>query len=434
MKKLFIFYVTALSGVMTFSSCSKEVFNENDIEEAQPLSSLQIQTRAEGDCLSGRIWIFSGSDFVGMLSTDETTHQVQAKLQAGTYDVYAVGSPDLSLFSLPEGEDVTPESQVMCSGEAMGDLFIKHEQLELTDGQAKDLEILLERKVVYFSNITVRQVPAEVTKVELSISPLYNAVCLNGDYADPTGTYKVELSHNEETNVWEATPNHYSFPSKGITTITLSITKDGTAKNYTFKPQEELLANHRYTLTATYTEPQGATLTAQLIEAAWDTDKAISFDFDEKNASTDETDSDDTDPSDTSQSEPPVAGSTYKGCYVVSVDTENKKAVLLSTTEQSKFTDATAVYNALNTWPTTEGVTGSWRIPTIEEGRIFLININIINLGQGGNAYYHCLNNNAIYDVHVQSYPNQGKNTIEEENNTTFRPSAILRPVIDITY
>ena len=109
-------------------------------------------------------------------------------------------------------------------------------------------------------------------------------------------------------------------------------------------------ANNKYNIAGTYTEPLGVILSGGITLQSWVTDPTtVNFDFDETNTAsntnpdpnaggddpssgTDDPNSGGSDPTD-----PPVVGQTYKGCYVVSVNSDAKTAVLLSPTEGTGY-------------------------------------------------------------------------------------------------
>ena len=458
--KHFINYATVVvSGFVCLVSCAEQ---ESELPSVSQLSNNQLSivthTR-EGDEAStpiASIYLFNGSNaFVRTLQTDAdgsyTSASASVKLLADTYTLCALSSNDLSLFQLPETATATPTSVITPVGETMGDLLMETETVTLADGANEVVDMTLKRKVLELSTVTINQVPDDVKGVAVSISPLYSAIQFNGEYVDSNPTScAIALTLTSTSGVWQATPQKLVFPSKGVPTITVTFTRDDeSTRSYTYTAANALSANNKYNISGTYTEPLGVTFNGSITLQPWVTDPtAVDFEFDESNAASNSS----TDPSSSTEdpnsgsgssetTDPPVAGQQYKGCYVVSVDSDAKTAVLLSPTEGTGYTvegyNATEWLNHLNTelsnWPSVEGVSGSWRIPTVEEIRLFVQPAGIvIDLEQGKSKYFFCMENSALKIVGVKN--SAGVANVEGDTGTGYNSTRILRPVINISY
>ena len=459
--KHFINYATVVvSGFVCLVSCAEQ---ESELPSVSQLSNNQLSivthTR-EGDEAStpiASIYLFNGSNaFVRTLQTDAdgsyTSASASVKLLADTYTLCALSSNDLSLFQFPETATATPTSVITSVGETMGDLLMETETVTLADGANEVVDMTLKRKVLELSTITINQVPDDVKGVAVSISPLYSAIQLNGDYVESNPTScTITLTSTSTAGVWQATPQKLVFPSKGVPTITVTFTRDDESpRSYTYTAANALSANNKYNISGTYTEPLGVTFNGSIILQPWITDPtAVDFEFDENNAVNNSS----TDPSSSTEdpntgsggseiSNPPVVGQQYKGCYVVSVNSDAKTAVLLSPTEEAGYTvgnnnhNATEWLNLLNTvlpnWPSVEGISGTWRIPTLEEIRLFAQPAGIINnIDSGTNEFVFCMESDGLKVVKIIN----SSGTAKIMGTTTgFSDSSILRPVINITY
>ena len=427
MQKAKLSAAVIFSGLL-FTSCEKN----NSLElgaDATPSCKLCIKTRGEDGATtaikSGRIYIFDEEGTcVQLLTTDETTHKAEADLNEGTFDIYAIGGSDLSCFSLPSQEEATSTSIIaLKDGETMGDLLLKHEVVTLEKNQDQELSLLLDRKVISINNITINQVPADVTDVSVSISPLYKEIQLDGKFTDKTGDYQISLNKQSDGTTWQAKPCAYSFPSKNKPTIVINFKTGSDVKSFAFKGSEALMANHGLEINATYSESQGVKLTTTLTGVAWGDTQSITFDFNDDNATT------------TPATSVPVAGQSYKGCYVVTVDEENNKAVLLSPTENTGYTNSsllTFINNALKSWSAVDGVSGTWRLPTVSECQTFLKDENCIPLSSGS-LYYYCLNGKEANSIEVKISGNPKERKVKDPES--FQGAKVfLRPVIDIKY
>ena len=308
----------------------------------------------------------------------------------------------------------------------------------------------LKRKVLELSTVTINQVPDDVTGVAVSVSPLYSAIQFNGDYVESNPTScTITLTSTSTTGVWQATPQKLVFPSKGVPTITVTFTRDDeSTRSYTYTAANALSANNKYNISGTYTEPLGVTFNGSIILQPWVTDPtAVDFEFDESNAASNSS----TAPSSTTEdpnagsggsetSNPPVAGQQYKGCYVVSVDSDAKTAVLLSPTEKKGYIKETSweatIANALSTWEI-DGVTGIWRVPTLAEIEIVAALPDAFDLNYGERKECFCIEGEILKLVKINRKAEAAGGYIEVKSDATtieFGASTYLRPVINITY
>jgi len=462
MKNFLIHSVAAISGFVCVVSCSEQT---SDLEafSQSTANELRIVTHTrEGDDPSASVasvYLFNGSGaFVRTLQTDAagsyTSASASVKLPEGSYTLCALGPGDLSSFQIPATP--SPTSTITpVEGQAMGDLLMASATVSLSDGDAETVDMTLQRKVLELSTVTISQVPADVTGVTVSVAPFYSAIQFNGTYVEDNPlTVTIPLTAATTEGVWEATPRQLVFPSKGVPTITVTFTHaEGDPSSYTYTAETALTANNKYDIAGTYTEPLGVTLSGSLSLQPWaDTNTDIPFDFDESNAVSDSGSGSGagSDPSSGSggsdagsgTSDAPVVGQTYKGCYVVSVDETNRTAVLLSPTERSGFSVGNSNYNAaewlnclntaLLTWASVDGISGTWRIPTLEEIQSFAQPANIVEgIAQRGKKSFFCLD---ASNLKVAYFINKDGIAEFESTNTGFNDSRYLRPVIDVSY
>jgi hypothetical protein len=307
----------------------------------------------------------------------------------------------------------------------MGDLLMKTATVTLTAGNASNLALELERQVLQLKEVTIKQVPADVTKVEVSIAPLYQGIMLDGTFTEEHSTLQLELTKKSDNDTWtNGTNQPYCFPSDGEPTITVSFTRTSGVKRYSYQASEAFEANHQLVIEGTYSEQQDALLSGSLTAKAWGAERSMPFEFDEANLV-------DGDSSENPEElEVPVAGSTYRGYYVVSVNDASKRAVFLSKTQYKNFTNAAAVNAALSSWPTPEDVSGTWRFPTKAEMTAFLNDRNVVSLEKGERLSYYC-NDGSTISV-VELFKNQAE--VYSLIDGYIGPKTWLRPVIEIQY
>jgi hypothetical protein len=443
MKNLLVCFVAAVMGFVCLVSCSGQ---ESDLSSVVPSSNHQLRVvthTREGEVPVtplANIYLFKGNAFVRTLQTDADNSYSSAavKLPEGAYTLCALNASGLSHFLIPENP--TPTSVITkAMDQTMGDLLMATASVSLPDGTDKEVNMTLERKVLELSSFSVSQVPADVTAVTVAIAPFSSGIQFNGTYVktDPvTCTFSLVAS-TATTGLWQLSPRQFVFPSIGIPTITVTFSRgENDATTYTYTAESALTANNKYDIAGTYTEPLGVTLSGTVTAQSWADPTAVNFDFDEQNANNNTPTNPATDPS-----EVPVAGQTYKGCYVVFVDEANRTAVLLSPEEKNGYLGNTTslsgslplLNSSLSTWSTISGLTGSWRIPTIEEIRIFAGPSNILDeINTSNSKYYYCYMNSDLKTVQIVKLGDH--NAKVKDPGDTNGNNIYLRPVIDITY
>ena len=198
-----------------------------------------------------------------------------------------------------------------------------------------------------------------------------------------------------------------------------------------------MTANNRYNISGTYTEPLGVTLEGAITLQAWTTDpSAIPFDFDESNAISDSgsggsgTDDPNAGSGGSDNTETPVAGQTYKGCYVVSVDNDSHSVVLLSNSNKTGIGSEEALNSYLAGLAKPVETNSNWRLPTFTECQVCFTDANTPNIVT---SQYYCVKDGKLNRVSVnRSETNELSVTFRETSD--YSNSVNLRPVIDITY
>ena len=435
MKNIKFLLLAVAGGVTMLTSCYKDASEEQ--EEAIPNSTLHILTRADGDeggaSQAGRIYIFKDDNCIDMLTISEETSSPETRLPAGTYDVYAVVAEDDDRYVLPTKADATTQSVItLGEGKAMGDLQMKHQQVTLVDGEDQQLSLVLERKVLMVNQVSISQVPTDVTEVSVSLSPIYQGIRLDGTFPDETEVVTIPLEKST-SGTWQSDAETYIFPSSGKPTITIRFKTSTTTKSFAYSSADEdfLEANHKVRIEGTYTQTNGVKLSGTITNAEWGTPKTITFNFNDDNI-TENTDNGDN----SGSGEVPTVGDLYHECYVVAVD--GNKVTLVSPTEKYGYDSENLNYNeyhdllleALESWPSIEGISGNWRIPTLAEAQIFLASTSCLTIPLGKTYGYFCYEEAVLKQLKVLGTSNG--NSIKE-TDTILGMAVRLRPVIDIT-
>lgn len=384
---------------------------------------LRVRTRGEDDeALQSRLYVFDDTgQCVAMLSPDDNEQFVTADLSSGSYDLYGIGSDDLSNFVLPSADDATPTTVIaVAAGKQMGDLLIGHEKISLADGDRETINIQLERKVTCVTRVTIHEVPDDVEQVNVSVSPMYRQLLLNGSYGQATGTYTISLTDLGGGD-WETEPHEIILPSSGKPEITISFVKGETVKHYSYAAPLSFKANNNVSVEGTFVGLKGIELTATLTPQFWETaPRDISFDFDEL----------------------PLAGQMYQGYFVVATDPANRMATLLSTkgvgflapAENDQTSWLTALNAAMNgcAKPDFASADDHWRLPTLEECGVFSKNTDFVMSfsPEGLSSIYFCMDDSTLKGARSK----QTAQGIVLLSDQALTQSVKLRPVIDIRY
>ena len=391
-----------------------------------PEGQLRVGTRDDdaNSVKDGRIYVMDATgSCVSVLSVSASQPQVTKGLPKGTYDLYALGGDDLSCLTLPEANAAKGSSLIReAANKTMGDLLWGHKQVTLARGDVKDLNIEMTRKVVCITGISIEEIPAEVSAVNVSLMPMYEALTLNGDYGANIHTINIALTKHNAT--WESNESVYCFPSNGRATITISLTTSEGQRHYSYVTEAEgLPVNTQVTINATYSEAWATTINATLSYTAWGTPKTFTFEFNEGHAGNKRNDGETT---------VPTVGQIYDGYYVVSVDATNKKAVVLRRKQEAGYDTKEKLETALNGLILKSEklqAAGAWRLPTLAECAVFALDATL-PFREFDHGYYFQEGED------VKSYNITVENGLLKHTSITegYSTETWFRPVIDVTY
>lgn len=426
-------------ATIVLSACEKAVLPEDDLlsEETETTihsAKLNIVASAadeagEGTLNEGKVFIFNHEDkCVQLLTMNEEDHRIEAQIPAGQYTLYAIGGDDLTRFDLPSQDEATPTSVITrLSGKIMTDLMMATAYLDVAEGETLNQNISLTHVVFCLDEIELREMPAEVTSVEVTLAPLYSAVQLDGSYEEtPTESYKVALEKQADGTTWKTENQQMLFPSKGKPTIKVSVITTTGSMSYSFTSAEELEPNHHFDIVGTFKATQGVSLSGIMTDGGWGEDRTINFDIDEKDV--DEVKF--------------VAGQFFQDYYVVSVDEAQRRAVLLAK-EDLTYT-AQVEGAASSAWLASfvkpmaalakpAGATGNWRLPTLGEVDIFARDTQVVSFNQssGNTVNFYCLKEETLCYAFMHK---EGSQYELMWGTSGFIATIRLRPVIEVAF
>lgn len=430
-----VWMTLSVCAVMNFSSCGETVLDEAFPTERNGRESrLTLSTRGEGDAAEStiresRVYFFNDAGrCVQLITTNEEENSFTVLLAAGSYTVLSVGGDDLSRFTLPTQAEATTLSVIsLGEGKTMGDLLMNQKTLTIADGQNLNETITLQRKVAKISDIEIKDVPTDVTGVEVKLSGFYGSVSLDGSFPEtPTTDYTMTLTRQEGSTTWKAEPNQLLFPSVGKPTILVTLSKVEGTESYSFGLAEALTSNQSYSLSGTY-KNTWTKLTMTMAAQEWGESQNTTFEFDDSKMVFSNL----------------VSGQFNNGYYVVSVNQEKHTAVLLAKSKLVYNAPASDVGDDATAWleaiagPMAAldkpiGVTNNWRLPIVDEMKVFSKDPQIVTFNNNGySALYFCTKDGTLQCGWTKK---DGDTYTPHWNATGFHGGITLRPVIDISF
>ena len=379
-------------AALLLCSCAKETAIEGIVDDASLKGTLSVGTRSGSDIevsLPVNIYVFGTSGAcTACTELNSTSDKVSIYLPIGTYNVYAIGGADEDNYVLPTKDNAKSDFAVtLRNGKSHGDLMTAAQALvRIGEGEENTLTLSMTRKVMQILSVKMLSVPTDVTAVSVSISPLYSALCLDGNYSGTGGSVTVDLTKGDDGTTWSATPNEYLLEPNGSAAVTVAMTTASVTKIYSYSSVEELKANYKINITGTY-KTSGFTVSGTVSGAEWAGTREIAFDMAESGESgTTQEQGQQT----TTTASAPKVGTIYKdSCYVVSNDTNSVDGSITSTLMTVKdlgnlvddgATQAeceAAVASGIATLAV-DGIDG-WRLPTHSEIMEILVYIKSLS-------------------------------------------------------
>ena len=411
-------------------ACEKELVSDEPVITE---SSVSIITRSvtaeEAISFPVNIYVFNAEDkeFVMHKKISEENEPLGFTLPLGSYSIYAVGGTDDNLYIVPDGEDVTEESEIILKeGKEHADLMTAHNTIELKDNEEYELTLNMERQVIQLSNAIIKDVPEDIANISISLSTSYKGIKINGELGTEW-TQHYPLTNKGDGEWSLPVPVMLLLKSEPVNINISMIKDDGTIKNYTYICPEELIKNYQINITAFYQENNSVNIVGHITGSSWADTKDITFIFgDDDNA-------EDDDPDDNFTNEvTPNEQSIYKECYVMKVENNNDyNEVLLIYKEDFKIDPKNKseeeVLQEINNHLSSLSINGisGWHLPNAQESDIIInefpgIRKAGITMNAGGYFYYQ--ENNAL-----KIFINNGKLQLTFEGGNSYIPVANLK-------
>ena len=335
--------------------------------------TLKVKVRSAGDAeivYPLYLYAFTGK---GKLVASQTIagaeDDMALPLAKGDFQVVALSGASDD-YQLPERPDLDDVIVLSATDGADTPLMVGRANVEVGDAEESSAQITL-TYVVAALNVKLKDIPSNVSKVQLALSPLHSSLSMGGEYGGDSQKVKVDCSLVSE-GVWAAETT-YIFPGNAKETV-FSIyfkTDDGTEVTYGYTYQGVPEANHLFNVTGSYAG--GVIVGGNFDVTDWEGSIDVEFEFgaemvpdDDEEDKTDE--SDDEEPEVKLEGVPEV-GTIWNDMIVVDMGEADETGVdllLMSLDEWDAYvSDADAVVDGYSV----NGITG-WRLPTHEEAAL----------------------------------------------------------------
>ncbi|MBQ2210023.1 MAG: FimB/Mfa2 family fimbrial subunit [Prevotella sp.] len=439
------YFLTSGLMVMALASCEKNL-EVAGAAEGNSLLSITTRTTEDNGKVSYPVLIYAmnpDGQCVRRQQITSAADQLSMKLEPMTYQIYAVGGATDGDYTLPGQDGATATSEITLNAEVEhDDLMTANNSVTIIDGENATLTLSMSRKVMEMESIVIQNVPKSVSKVSITLTPIYSDLLLNGSYTNSTFTKTIELTEAADGTTWELANPIYMLPSNGNATLTVKFEKNNTVSSYSYTAPVALEANKHIRIQGQYTGTGQFDLTGTITGVQWNGTTTIEFSFDENGSTGNST----SDSSNENQNDDgieagaaPAVNTVYKDCYVFSsVDDETGEYTLVSLLHKDEAdiiamdkTQETVLGEIETALPTFDinNITG-WRIPTKEEfgsiaeiwGNVnLLINNNEYNASLLATAFYYYIENSTLKIFR--------KSGATPTYDNTFEQGRKLRPV-----
>lgn len=410
-------------------ACEKELIIDDPVKVESSVSIITRSANAE-ETISFPVDVYvfdtETKSFVNHKKLIDEDVPLAFNLPLGSYSVYAVGGTDENCYILPTGESIEEDSEItLREGKEHTDLMTAHQDILLETKEDYQLTLQLERQVIQLTNVTISQVPADISSVSISLSTSYRSILINGELGTEW-THNYSLTDRDNGEWVLPAPVMMLLDTESII-ITISMTKkDNSIKNYTYSCPNDLMKNYQISINATYQEDNNVNIIGRITGSSWAGNRDIVFNFGESNVPNENNGNDNND-DDIINTTAPQTNTIYKECYVVTVTPNENgyKEVLLAykedidiapqdKSEEQVLQDVNSQLNSLSI----NNISG-WRLPNREEANQMISISGLIHILT--KFYYY------IEDGRIKIFNTYGLLNIQYNMGEKIRPVTILK-------
>jgi len=402
--------ILALLGCWFVISC-QQVPNDDEWLSEEEMKPLKVKVRsAENVEIAYPLYLYAfdkNGKLAASQTIDDKEKDMALSLTDDEYQVVAL-SGVTDDYQLPK--DLTLEGEIKLSNIEGADapLMVGRADVGGSRNEGTMAEIALSYVVAQL-NVVLKNVPADVSTVQLSISPLYSSLSMGGEYGGDVQKVKVNCKLGED-GVWSAQPT-YIFPgSAAETTFSVSFKKeDGTELTYGYTYQGKPEANHPFNITGSYAE--GVIVGGSFEISGWEEAIDVEFTFG-ANVVPDKEGEDEEEP-EIDMTNVPEVGTIWNDMIVVDIGEADENGVDLLLMSLDEWESDTLNVVDIPTGYSVNGISG-WNLPTYDEAttirarfsndaRLELNDIikqydfQLVGLSADSNDRYLCLKNGKYY-------------------------------------
>ena len=408
--------ILAIISCCIATSC-QQLPEDNESTDSTTEQTLTVKVRSSEDAEIDYplyLYAFNKSGKLAASQTiDEEGKDMALSLSEGDFQVVAVAGV-CDDYELPESPSL--KDAIVLSNDEGADtpLMIGKADIGVSRNAGTTAEIALSYVVAQL-NVKLKNVPTDVSTVQLSISPLHSSLSMGGEYGGDAQKVKVNCTLNDD-GTWSAEPT-YIFPGSGKeTTFSVYFKKeDGTELTYGYTYQGTPEANHPFNITGSFAD--GIIVGGSFEITGWEEAINVEFTFganvvpDEEETESDEPEID--------LSSVPEVGSIWNGTIVADIGEADENGVNLLLMSLDEWEATTSDISDITDGYSVNELTG-WRLPTHDEaallrarfsgtGRLELNELiedydtDLYGLADGEKERYLCLKNDAYYSFRFVS-------------------------------
>lgn len=381
--------------IACFAFSCQQLPEDDDAVFSDGDKTLKVKVRTAGDAeIVYPLYLYAFTS-KGKLVASQTIvgaeDNMALPLTKGDFQVVALSGASDD-YQLPESPELDDAIVLSATDGADTPLMLGRANVEVGDSEESSAQITL-TYVVAALKVKLKDVPENVTDVQLSLSPLYSSLSMGGEYGNEGDFQKVKVNCSlVSEGVWAAETT-YIFPGNAKETV-FSIyfkTDDGTEVTYGYTTDDVPTANYLFNVTGTYAG--GVIVGGNFDVTDWEGSIDVDFDFggdmvpdDDENGDNDEDDGkDDEGEGDDGQTDVklegvPEVGTIWNDMIVVDMGEADDTGVdlLLMSMDEWRYIYVSEADEVPKEY-SINGISG-WRYPTYEEAALLRNRFNTYNL------------------------------------------------------
>ena len=342
-------------------SCQQMPEDDNWLAEVEG-KSLKVKVRSASDAeIVYPVFLYAFSEdgkFVCMQTVEDADENISLTLSKGEFQVVAVSGTSSS-YQIPANPNL--DDVITLSGTQGADtpLMVGRANVEIGESANVTAQITL-KYVVASLNVKLKDVPSDVTGVQLALSPLHSTLSMAGVYGGESQKVKMDCSKTSE-GVWSAKTT-YIFPGNGTETyFSIYLKKDdGTEATfgYTYRGVPE--ANNLFNVKGTYSG--GVIIGGNFDVTDWEGTIDVEFNFGSDLLPDDEDEEVDL-------SGVPQVGTIWIGMIVADIGESDDTGVDLLLMSLDEWEEPVSNIDKILSDYSVNGISG-WRLPTHNEASV----------------------------------------------------------------